>query len=402
MKVIKLSFYCVFLLSSLTVQSQQSLQLSADSIAKAYLKKSGGGALQIGIYQNGIETVFSYGEVKAGTGVRPDSATVYEIGQATQVFTSSLFAMMSIRGVINPDEPISAYLPVHVAEPVYEEILCEPVERLTYPKDEGYGLKERVTIYVCRPVPSSMPQPILVCYLGTHTSGLPQRPSNMKKKSRNPYANYSKEDLYEFLKSYRLPTPVGFDFHYTDLDMALLGHIMELKVGVGFERLLDSCLLSRCGMKNTFISFPENMKGQVSPGYNSHGKETPFWDFDIMAPAVGLKSTMQDMMKFLSANLTSSHDELFDALNYTHQGRIRFQNKVYGNTEAGLGWLISQLPGNIQYVWQEGVTQGFASYIGFVEPGHYGVVVLSNHGISARDAGKKILEEMAKNNDGRF
>jgi len=386
----------LILLWAFSLQAQDPIQVIADSIAKRYLSENKGGGLQIGILQNGKEYIFSYGEIKKGSGIKPDTNSVFEIGQITQVFTSSLFSQMSIHGEINPDEPIGKYLPIQIAEPVYQEIICEPVERFTYPSEKGYGLNERFTVYACRPDASANPQPILVCYLSTHTSGFPQHPSNMKRNSKNPYAGYSKDDLYKFLSGYTVPNPVGFNFHYSDIDMAVLGHILELKSGKPYESLLDSTILSKCSMNNTFISFPESRKTNTVTGYNKDGKEMPHWDFQVMGASLGLKSTVSDLLKFLKANLNNTVPELSNAFDYTHNSRVRFKNKIYGQAEAGLGWIISPLTNDIQYEWQEGVTGGCAAFIGFLESYKCGVVVLSNHAISVREAGKNMLEEMAK------
>ncbi|MBK6837380.1 MAG: hypothetical protein IPG90_03105 [Bacteroidetes bacterium] len=66
-----------------------------------------------------------------------------------------------------------------------------------------------------------------------------------------------------------------------------------------------------------------------------------------------------------------------------------------GLQEIALGWKISPLGIEQQrIVWQGGSTGGFASYIGFVETSHTGVVILSNCSVPVDDFGKKILQMM--------
>jgi beta-lactamase class C len=148
-------------------------------------------------------------------------------------------------------------------------------------------------------------------------------------------------------------------------------------------------------MKNTSLVMDGKSTGRLLSGHNAKGKEADHWLSDIMTPAVGLISNMDDMMKFLSANTGISNTEIKNILDYTHNPRIRFNSKKYGTMEAALGWLVSPLEkGNMKYVWQEGITEGFSSFIGFVETSKTGVVILSNSAVPVAELEKKILEKV--------
>jgi CubicO group peptidase (beta-lactamase class C family) len=104
---------------------------------------------------------------------------------------------------------------------------------------------------------------------------------------------------------------------------------------------------------------------------------------------------MSDMMRFLAANIGTRQTPLKDILDYTHSPRILFDNKKYGKASIALGWMVSPLDKeSTSYVWQEGLTGGFASFIGFVETNHTGVVILSNSAIPVSDIGKNILQKL--------
>src|SRR5947207_5517447 len=80
--------------------------------------------------------------------------------------------------------------------------------------------------------------------LSTHTSGLPPLPSNLKpKNAANPYADYSVDDLYQFLSGYKLPRePLsdlkGSEFEYSNLGAGLLGHVLACRAGTDYASLI--------------------------------------------------------------------------------------------------------------------------------------------------------------------
>ena len=110
--------------------------------------------------------VVAYGNLAKG-GPRPvDGDTIFEIGSVSKTFTSLLLADMVNRKEVALDDPAAKYLPEHVRMP----------ER---------GGKS-----------------ITLLDLSTHHSGLPRLPGNLNTKMKdpgNPYADYTVDDLYEFL-----------------------------------------------------------------------------------------------------------------------------------------------------------------------------------------------------------
>jgi CubicO group peptidase (beta-lactamase class C family) len=175
--------------------------------------------------------------------------------------------------------------------------------------------------------------------------------------------------------------------------MALLGHILELKSGKSFAELLDSAITTPLAMHNTKIKMTGS--SQMPAGYDTKGKIVPYWDYEVMAPSGALHSNMEDMMKFLSMNISLENTELKNVFDYMHNPRIRFTNKKYGTIEAALGWLVSPLgKEDKKYVWQEGITGGFSSFIGFVETTRTGIVILSNSALPVDNLGKEILQNL--------
>jgi CubicO group peptidase (beta-lactamase class C family) len=240
-----------------------------------------------------------------------------------------------------------------------------------------------------------MAQPILLCFLSTHTSGLPDKPTNLKSDNANPFAEYSKEDLYEFLRIYTIPKNIGYDFRYSSLGIALLGHAMELAAKRKYEDLIIDSVCGKMQMNETRISLSGDQKSRFLNGHKSNGDLAQHWTFDVLAPSGALHSTIRDMMKFLSANTGTSPSLLKDVLDYTHNPRINFHDKEHGEASIGLSWMIQ--PIGIEernYVWQSGLTGGFASFIGFVETSKNGIVVLSNSAVEVDKLGEEILRKI--------
>lgn len=376
-------------------QDLASLREKIDGIAGERLKKTDGIGFAIVIYNKGQKDYFYYGINDPGTRERADSSTVFEIGPITETFTAITFAALTVKGNIGLDDQLQNYLPVDVPAPVYQKIVCSPMKDPENPYGVGQEGTKKFTPYVCLPDASEKPQPILLCYLATHTSGLPAYPSNLKSPmgKNDPYVNYSKSDLYSFLKNCRLLEPVGYDYLHSPLGISILGHAIALHEKDSYENLVTKNLLSPLGMNQTTINISEDAKFHFINGYNATGKKVAHWNYDILAPSGAFHSTPADMMRFLEANLSTGKSPMHDILDFTHNPRIRLNTSNGNQQEIALGWKISPLGiEENKIVWQGGLTGGFASYIGFVETSHTGVVILSNCSVPLEDMGQAILK----------
>src|SRR5271157_808540 len=124
--------------------------------------------------------VIAYGHLDKGDPRPLDGDTIFEIGSVTKVFTSLLLADMAKRGEVALDDPVAKYLP--------------PTVKM--PERDGRS--------------------ITLVDLATHTSGLPRMPTNFSPKDpANPYADYSVEQLYQFLSAYQLTRDIGSQFEYS-------------------------------------------------------------------------------------------------------------------------------------------------------------------------------------------
>jgi D-alanyl-D-alanine-carboxypeptidase/D-alanyl-D-alanine-endopeptidase len=224
-------------------------------------------------------------------------------------------------------------------------------------------------------VPTQGNQQITLADLATHTAGLPLLPPNFHpKNAANPYADYSESDLLQALANCKLTGSVGLDYNYSHMGMGLLAVALSRRSGQSYETLLKTRILDPLGMKNTGITATTDMKAQFAVGHNGYLQPVSYWDPGIMAGAVGLKSTAQDLLTFVEATLGYQRSPLAAAM-ATMLGMRRPTH--YAGLELGLGWHYLSTS-SMQIIWDNGGTAGFRSFMGFSPRNKIGIVVLSN------------------------
>jgi D-alanyl-D-alanine-carboxypeptidase/D-alanyl-D-alanine-endopeptidase len=232
--------------------------------------------------------------------------------------------------------------------------------------------------------------PITLLDLATQSSGLPRMPDNFSPRdSSNPYADYSVQQLYEFLSRYQLPRDPGASYEYSNLGMGLLGHALALTTGLSYEELVTRRILTPLRMTETAITLTPALRARLARGHDGAGHEVPNWDLPTLAGAGALRSTANDLITFLVANLDSTATPLSLTLQQTHTERQATNDP---NLKIGLAWHVLTRPvGRI--VWHNGGTGGYRSFIGFDQARHIGVVVLCNNGNeSVDDIGMHLLD----------
>jgi CubicO group peptidase (beta-lactamase class C family) len=214
--------------------------------------------------------------------------------------------------------------------------------------------------------------------LSTHNSGLPRLPSNLKPKdARNPYADYSVDDLYQFLSGYTLPRDPGSDLkgsevEYSNLGAGLLGHLLAYRAGTDYESLIGTRITRPLSMPDTGITLSSSMKQRMATGHNALLAPVANWDFPTLAGAGALRSSANDMLTFLEAFLGYTETPLAPAMKAMFEVR-----RTLGKANIGLGWFIFPTDGR-EIANHDGGTGGFCSWVGYDPKERIGVVVLSN------------------------
>jgi D-alanyl-D-alanine-carboxypeptidase/D-alanyl-D-alanine-endopeptidase len=286
-----------------------------------------------------LREVIPYGTMSKD---RPDTVngdTVFEIGSITKVFTSVILADMVVHGEVKLDTPVAQLLPSSVK------------------------------------VPQRNGKQITLLDLAMHVSGLPGMPPGFKPADmENPFAGYDAPQLYAFLSGYTLPRDEGSKYEYSNLGAGLLAHALARKAGMSYGELLRIRILDPLGMTSTGITLSEDQKRRLATGYDSSLLPAKNWDFDVLAGAGALRSTANDLLKFLAAALELNTTPLTPAMRLMYTVHHAAESP---DMETMMGWHVWKRYG-VRIVWHNGVTGGYWSFIGFDPVKKVGAVVLSN------------------------
>ena len=300
---------------------------------------------------DGSRRVIAFG-TSDGPQSRPlDGATVFEIGSVTKVFTCSLLAEMAGRGEVRLDQPVATLLPKTATVPARGDTV------------------------------------ITLLDLASQYSGLPRLPNNLAPRDpSNPYADYTVEQLYAFLSGYSLPRAPGARYEYSNLGMGLLGHALALRAKTSYEAVLTERVLKPLRMTDTRITLTPSMRTRLAVGHDGSGARASNWDLPALAGCGALRSTADDMLRFVAANLDSGAAPLVTALHQAQTAR----RTVGASVRIGLGWHTLSTFG-AEIVMHNGGTGGYRSFTGFDPAMHVGVVVLSNTAGDVDDIGLHLL-----------
>ena len=292
-----------------------------------------------GIGDPGGHRVISVGASGAADQRALDGDSVFEIGSITKVFTALLMAEMVQRGEVSFDAPVAKYLP---------------------PEGRPYPLQDRA---------------ITLLDLATHTSGLPRLPPNLEPKDpASPYADYTVAQLYAFLSSYAPEFSPGTTYEYSNLGFGLLGHVLALRAGRPFEDLLLARVCAPLGLDDTRITLTTSMRQRLAPGHDPGLYPVPPWVSGIFAGAGALRSTANDLLRFMDAWQGAGNSNLSVAMASALAVR---RHTNHQDQDAAAGWFVLDAHAD-ELVWKDGDTDGYASYAGYSTHTHVAIVLLSN------------------------
>jgi len=341
----------IALMSTMSLRAADIAEIRSIMVNRVESGKAVG--IVTGVIDEKGRQVIASGKVSLDGAQPPDGDTVYEIGSVTKVFTSLILADMIEKGEVKPDDPVAKFLPATVK------------------------------------VPSRNGRQITLLDLSMQVSGLPRLPDNLKPADpANPYADYDAAKLYDFLSRYTLTRDPGEKYEYSNLAVGLLGHALALKAGMSYEELLRRRIFDTLGMRSTSITLSEAQKKRLAPGYDASLKPAKNWDLDALAGAGAVRSTVNDMLKFVAANLELTDTPLKFAMR-----RMRSATKAIGaeDMEIGMAWhVLTKFDTRIW--WHNGGTAGYRSFVGFNPAKNEGVVVLCNTFMDNDDLGRHILE----------
>jgi D-alanyl-D-alanine-carboxypeptidase/D-alanyl-D-alanine-endopeptidase len=286
-----------------------------------------------------VREVVPYGTMAKERVDTVDGDTVFEIGSITKVFTSLILADMVLHDEVKLDTPVAALLPSSVK------------------------------------VPQRNGKQITLRDLAMHVSGLPRMPPAYKPADmENPFVGFGTAQLYGFLSGYTLTREIGAQYEYSNLGVGLLAYALARKAGMSYSELVRIRILDPLGMTSTSITLGEDQRRRLATGYDGALFPAKNWDFDALAGAGALRSTANDLLKFLAANLEITNTPLTQAMRLMRSVRHATESP---DMDILLGWHVWKRYG-VEIFWHNGVTGGYWSFIGFDPVNKAGAVVLSN------------------------
>jgi CubicO group peptidase (beta-lactamase class C family) len=265
-----------------------------------------------------------------------NSKSIFEIGSITKTFTATILAKLVYDGKVDLNEPIKNILPVQLHQ-------------------SALNGKE-----------------VTLLHLANHTSGFPKEPDNISTDwtiPGSPYQSYDETKLYEFLSGrLTLQSTPGEKREYSNLGGGLLGHLLTLVTGKPYETLLMEYICKPLGLYRTFVALDAERTRYLVPGRDPQGNVVPNWELNVLAGGGGIKSTAEDIAKYLRAHMTDTTYYLL-----TQQPTIKYTE----HNSAGLGWTWYE-DGSRKFVSATGGTGGYSCCVIFERSTRTGIVLLTN------------------------
>jgi serine-type D-Ala-D-Ala carboxypeptidase/endopeptidase len=159
---------------------------------------------------------------------------------------------------------------------------------------------------------------------------------------------------------------------------------VRLQHNTSYGALTDGEILKPLGMTMSGTAFTGAMRSHLAPGHDDAGKAADNWDLDALAGAGAIRSTANDMLRYLKANMGIDQSPLAAAMKLAQRPR----SNMAKTTRIGLAWMTTDRG----IVWHNGMTGGYRSFLGFTADGRRGVVILANTAVDADDLGFATLD----------
>jgi CubicO group peptidase (beta-lactamase class C family) len=362
--------------------------------------------VSVGVIQDGARYQFHYGEAVRGTGERPRSNTLYSIGSITKTFTATLLALYNERGWVHVPPAIPPLFPSYAIAPTrLRDVTSYPLlwqwhdvtlEQLAMhhggvPRDPpgGGGASDYRRGTYAKDF-DALFDTLAVCPANTTCLWPTTRAGAAS------YSNYGYEVLGKVLADIHDPSGTVADAFWDEVT----GEIGLYQTRAKADLTDSGCVVGTCdyadyGACQYRTSCHGTFAARAAVGYDLDQvtRATPQGDDNTIGAGAGtLWSTTDDMLTWLGYNMGLKypywHQEMLDILPELHVAR---------DGTYGLAWKTTSLGDGRKVIGKGGDTHGFHCWIGWIDGGHTGVIVLFN---SKHDdekpssLGQRILERL--------
>ncbi|WP_145567107.1 class C beta-lactamase [Yersinia aleksiciae] len=346
--------------SAQTILTKQQVAAIVNNTLTPLIEKQDIPGMAVAVFYDGKPQFFNYGVADIKTGRRVTENTLFELGSVSKTFTGVAGEYAVQTGMMNLNDPVTEY-----------------ASELT-----GEQWKQ-----------------VKMLHLATYTAGgLPlQLPDSVT----------DQKSLWQYYQQWQPQWAPGVMRNYSNASIGLFGALAVKKSQLTFENYMTKNVFQPLQLKHTFITVPESMQSNYAWGYKD-GQPVRVTLGMLGEEAYGVKSTSQDMVRFMQANmnpdsLPAGNDKLKKAI-------IASQSRYFqaGEMFQGLGWEMYNWPINPQrviadsgndialkprkvealepaqpaipasWVHKTGATNGFGAYIVFIPEENIGIVMLAN------------------------
>lgn len=278
---------------------------------------------------------------------------VFEIGSITKVFTGILLSILIEEGRIDPDRS-----------------LCDVIPALA-------GTKPWLT-------PNR---------LATHASGLPKLhipywKALLRPLGDDPYADFTRDDLFEWVRNWRSSPPKPDAYAYSNLGFGLLGEALAAHEDRDYGDLLREKVLDPMGLTETSAHLAGDRARRFPQPYDAAGRPVRPWTFKAIAGAGALRSTPKDMAQF-ARRVIDAIREPNDSLDQAIcRSAMPVNNETTGDTSAlftqCLGWISIRWDSDrARVLFHNGGTAGMTSEIYVCPRKRAAIGIFTNNGLAA-------------------
>lgn len=271
MKRLLFAIASFFLCSPLFAQKPLTLAAAAEKAAKDLPR----GCIVTGEWRDG-KAVYAIAGPDKPAGVAAEKV-VFEIGSISKTFTGILLAQAVLE------------------------------KKLTFETTLKQALDSKQT-FIDEKVAA-----ITLAQLTTHTSGLPRMPDNADFTGTDPYVSYDTKKLREWLATVKLEKAGPHELSYSNVGIAVLGHVIERALGDSWENLVRDRICQPLGMHDTTPKPNAEQQKRLAPPFDSKAVAHA-WNFQAFAPAGALRSTAADMMLYARALAAPDKSPLKEAI----------------------------------------------------------------------------------------
>lgn len=232
--------------------------------------------------------------------------------------------------------------------------------------------------------------------LSRHASGLPRQPPGTPGSASplrrtvslflhgaNPYGD-SLVELLEQTRAVRLRAPRP---RYSNLGFELLGHAIAAGAGMSYRELVAARLCGPLALNSMYMpATPGELGPDALTGHSRRGRPRQPWTGEALAPAGGIRASIQDLARLARGLLDGSapgRSALDPAANFAGPA-----------ARIGAAWLTLDARGR-RITWHNGGTGGFSSWIGLDREAKTGVVLLSATAAPVDRQGFELLQKLA-------